>query len=214
MPTILCYGDSNTHGTPPLTELGHFARYEKAQRWPELLSLALCHGVDLVAEGLPGRTTVHDDPVEGGRRSGLDVLPAILLSHVPIDLMVLMLGTNDLKARFSVTSHEIARSVERLVLEARLTLPELDILVVSPAPVRERGVLGDVFQGAEEKQKDLDRHVHAAAVRQGCAFLAAGEYVTVSELDGVHWDTDAHATFADALAAAIRAHFPAFADAL
>jgi lysophospholipase L1-like esterase len=67
----------------------------------------------VISEGLPGRTTVHDDTVEGGKRSGVEVLPAILPSHAPVDLMLLMLGTNDLKPRFSVTAAEIARSLER-----------------------------------------------------------------------------------------------------
>jgi lysophospholipase L1-like esterase len=79
----------------------------------------------VISEGLPGRTTVHDDLVEGGKRSGLEVLPAILPSHAPLDLMLLMLGTNDLKPRFSVTAAEIARSIERLVVEARNIMPGL-----------------------------------------------------------------------------------------
>ena len=199
MPTILCFGDSNTHGTRPVTELGRFGRYPKGQRWPDILADRLGPEVEVISEGLPGRTTVHDDPVEGGKRSGLDVLPAILLSHVPVDLMILMLGTNDLKARFAVTAHEIARSVERLVTEARALAPEIDILIVAPAPVTEAGVLSDVFQGAVEKQKSLDRHLRAAAGRQGCAFMAAGDHIKASPIDGVHWTEDAHLAFAGAI---------------
>ena len=73
----------------------------------------------LVEEGHPGRTTVHDDPIEGEHRNGARILPALLESHRPIDLLAIHLGTNDLKHRFSVTAFEIARSLERLVLAAK-----------------------------------------------------------------------------------------------
>ena len=112
MAVILCYGDSNTHGTMPMRGAGVSERHPKMQRWPEVMARRLGPAHDVISEGLPGRTTVHDDPVEGGERSGIKVLPAILHSHKPIDLMVLMLGTNDLKPRFSVTAHETLGSDE------------------------------------------------------------------------------------------------------
>ncbi|AHM02517.1 lipolytic enzyme, G-D-S-L [Roseibacterium elongatum DSM 19469] len=125
MTTVLCYGDSNTHGTVPIEAIGQRRRYPRGTRWPDAMGAALGPRYEVLAEGLPGRTTVHDDPIEGGKRSGLEVLPAILLSHEPVDLLILMLGTNDLKPRFSVTSHEIARSIERLIVTARQILPDL-----------------------------------------------------------------------------------------
>lgn len=200
MPTILCYGDSNTHGTEPLTALGQFARYPKGTPWPDVLAARLGSDFDVISEGLPGRTTVHDDPVEGGKRSGLEVLPAILPSHAPIDLMLLMLGTNDLKPRFSVTAAEIARSVEGLILEARAMMPSLPILVISPVPVIEAGVLKDIFESAEKKQKNLPEFIEAAAGRQGCAFFDAGGHISVSPIDGVHWSAEAHTEFGKAIA--------------
>ncbi|MCU4654017.1 SGNH/GDSL hydrolase family protein [Roseibacterium sp. SDUM158016] len=203
MSTILCYGDSNTHGTLPLIELGQFARYPKGQRWPDVMAASLGPRFDVISEGLPGRTTVHDDLVEGGRRSGLEVLPAILGSHVPIDLMILMLGTNDLKPRFSVSAAEIARSLERLVTEARAIVNGLDILLVAPAPVLEAGVLRDIFEGAEAKQQALPRHIADAARRQGCGYFEAADHVTVSPVDGVHWEADGHRAFGQAIAQAV-----------
>jgi lysophospholipase L1-like esterase len=187
MRTILCYGDSNTHGTVPLTVLGQLARYPKGTPWPDVLATRLGPDYAVISEGLPGRTTVHDDKVEGGKRSGLEVLPAILPSHAPVDLMLLMLGTNDLKPRFSVTGPEIARSLERLVIEARRILPELDTMLIVPAPVAGAGVLKDVFEGAEAKQENLTSLIEAVAERQGCTMFDAGQHVTVSPIDGVHW---------------------------
>ncbi|MGP1356768.1 SGNH/GDSL hydrolase family protein [Roseicyclus sp.] len=207
MPTILCYGDSNTHGTAPLRELGRMDRFRKGARWPDVMAARLGDDFEVIAEGLPGRTTVHDDPVEGGRRSGIEVLPAVLMSHVPVDLMLLMLGTNDLKPRFSVTGADIARSLERLVLEARALVPGLDILLVSPAPVVEAGCLKDIFEGAEKKQERLPELILDVTLRQGCGYLDAGAHVTVSPIDGVHWTEDGHRTFGEAAARAVLAHF-------
>jgi lysophospholipase L1-like esterase len=207
MPTILCYGDSNTHGTMPLTVLGQFARYPRGTPWPDVMAAALGPEYCVISEGLPGRTTVHDDLVEGGKRSGLEVLPAILPSHAPVDLMLLMLGTNDLKPRFSVTAAEIARSIERLVVEARNIMPGLPILVISPAPVREAGVLKNIFEGAERKQENLSSFVAEAAARQGCRFFDAGRSVTVSAVDGVHWTPEGHSNFGAAISAEVSIFF-------
>ena len=155
MAVILCYGDSNTLGTKPVTQLGALERHDPGDRWPDVMATALGPDHVVLSEGLPGRTTVHDDLIEGGMRNGLTVLPAILHSHAPIDLMILMLGTNDLKNRFSVTAFEIARSLERLILATRAEAIVPDILLVAPVPVREAGVLADVFAGAETRQEGL-----------------------------------------------------------
>ncbi|EIE52230.1 GDSL family lipase [Salipiger aestuarii] len=203
MSAILCYGDSNTHGTLPMRVAGLSERLPKRDRWPEVAALALGPAHDVIAEGLPGRTTVHDDPVEGGCRNGLAVLPAILHSHKPLDLVVLMLGTNDLKPRFSVGAWDIARSVERLVICVRAEQVARDTLVVCPAPVRETGTLSEVFAGAEARQSGLEPHMRAMAARLGCAYVSAGDHLTVSPRDGVHWDADAHGRFGAAMARAI-----------
>lgn len=204
MAVILCYGDSNTHGTTPLETLGQFGRHRSGDRWPDVMAKALGPDHQVISEGLPGRTTVHDDVVEGGMRNGLTVLPAILQSHAPIDLMVLMLGTNDLKHRFSVTAFEISRSLERLILATRAEAVVKDILLVAPVPVREAGVLRDVFAGAEARQQGLSGFIAAAAERQGVGFFDAGDVVSVSEVDGVHWDAASHHRMGAAMADAVR----------
>ena len=200
MTVILCYGDSNTHGTSPLSAPGVDLRHPPGDRWPDVMAKALGSGHRVIDEGLPGRTTVHDDVVEGGMRNGAMVLPAILHSHKPIDLMILMLGTNDLKTRFSVSAWEIARSVERLALMARGEGVVRDILLVAPAPVRETGALAEVFAGAEARQDRLDEFIATAAERQGFGFARAGDHVRVSDQDGVHWAPEDHHRFGAALA--------------
>ena len=205
MAVILCYGDSNTHGTMPMTVPGQSVRHSPVDRWTDVMALALGPGHVVIPEGLPGRTTVHEDPVEGGARNGAAVLPAVLHSHKPIDLLVLMLGTNDLKPRFSVSAYEIARSVERLALLARAEAVVSDILIVSPAPVREAGCLSEVFAGAEARQAGLEVFLQAMAERYGFGFVAAGNTVAVSELDGVHWEAGQHRTFGAVMVDAVRA---------
>lgn len=213
MPVVLCYGDSNTHGTRPITRIGHLDRHDRADRWPDVMAAALGADVQVIAEGLPGRTTVHDDPVEGGARNGIAVLPAILHSHRPIDLMVVMLGTNDLKPRFSVTAWEIARSVERLCLAARAEGVVADLMILAPVPVIEVGTLDDAFAGAEARQDGLARHLADVADRIGAGFLDAGAFASVSPVDGVHWDAAAHHALGAAMARAVAARLsPPAAD--
>ncbi len=204
MSTILCYGDSNTHGTMPLRQVGVSERLPKGQRWPDVMAATLGSAHEVISEGLPGRTTVHDDPVEGFQRNGLTVLPAILHSHKPIDLTVLMLGTNDLKNRFSVTAYEIARSLERLIMTIQSEQVCRDILLVCPASVRETGTMTVVYEGAEKRQTGLGAFCADVAQRLGCGLVLADDHVTVSDIDGVHWTADAHKTFGIAMAQAVQ----------
>ncbi|MEM7461801.1 MAG: hydrolase, partial [Pseudomonadota bacterium] len=90
-------------------------RLEYERRWTGVAANLLGSGWRVVEEGLPGRTTVHDDPIEGRHKNGLSALPMVLESHRPIDMLVIMLGTNDLKTRFSLTAGDIACSEGKLV---------------------------------------------------------------------------------------------------
>ena len=101
MKNILCFGDSNTWGFIPESILEpQPRRHPHDVRWTGVLARELGSGFQIIAEGQNGRTTVHDDPFATARNGKL-VLPAILESHKPLDLVVLMIGTNDLKAVFS-----------------------------------------------------------------------------------------------------------------
>jgi lysophospholipase L1-like esterase len=126
--TILCYGDSNTWGCIPLTAAQPPRRYGPAQRWPGVLRRELGDGFGIVEEGLNGRTTVWDDPLEPSR-SGKELLVPCLLTHQPIELVIVMLGTNDLKGRFGVGARDIAAGagllLDATVADAR-SCPWLD----------------------------------------------------------------------------------------
>jgi lysophospholipase L1-like esterase len=209
--TILCYGDSNTHGTMPMPDLGAMGRFGRNVRWTGQLA-ALLPDWQVIEEGLPGRTTVHDDPIEGAHRNGLAVLPAILESHRPIDVVILMLGTNDLKQRFSVSALDIALSLEKLVLAIRGSGCGPDgaapgVILVAPPPILEVQDLGVMFAGGQAKSHDLGPRLAALARALEVPFVDAGSLIGVSEIDGIHYDEPAMAALAQAFAQAVTDHF-------
>ena len=205
--TVLCFGDSNTHGTIAMASLGDLGRFDRAERWPGVLQAGLGDGWHVIEEGHPGRTTVHDDPIEGAHKNGLAVLPALLQSHRPVDLVIVMLGTNDLKVRFPVTAFDIARSVIRLcdTIAASGVGPEEtapEILVVSPVPIEERGVLADLFAGGVETGRAL-----AGALQDQVAHRVfdAGSVAAVDPVDGVHLTAEAHLAIGQAITTEVKA---------
>ena len=115
MPTIVCYGDSNTWGAVPMPGRMLPERFAPQERWPGVLRETLGAGFTVIEEGLNGRTTCLDDPIEGLHKNGLKHLPVILESHAPIDLLIVMLGTNDLKYRLSMSPDDIADGAGLLV---------------------------------------------------------------------------------------------------
>jgi len=208
--TVLCFGDSNTHGTRPMDASGRLERFPEHERWPGILRQRLGAGWLVIEEGLPARTTVHDDPIEGAHKNGLAYLQPCLESHLPVDVVVLMLGTNDLKARFALTPADIAAGAELLLqrIGAAGAGPggaPPRILLMSPVPIEEAGVLAEIFAGGAAKGRALAPRYRALAARQGVAFLDAGEHATASPVDGVHFDADQHARLATAVEQAIRA---------
>jgi len=208
--TLLCFGDSNTHGTRPMADRDDRRRLGPAARWPGVCAARLAPAWRVVEEGLPGRTTVHADPIEGAHLNGLAGLPMALGSHAPIDLVVLMLGTNDLKARFAVPAEDVARGCERLVETVAASDAGSDrappaLLIVAPPPILEAGWLAPMFAGGAAKSRGLAPLYAALADRHGAGFLDAGTVVASSPLDGVHFDADAHRALGEAVAQAVGA---------
>jgi lysophospholipase L1-like esterase len=172
------------------------------------MAAALGPDWQVIEEGHPGRTTVHPDPIEGAHKNGLAVLPAILETHRPIDCVVLMLGTNDLKARFSVTPFDVAVAVERLLQtigqsEAGPDEAPPARLLISPPPVLETGWLTGMFLGAEAKSRALADHFAEVAARDGAGFLDAGLLIGPDPDEGVHLDAAAHEKLGLAVAEAL-----------
>jgi len=210
--TLLCYGDSNTHGTLPLPDLDTSRRMARADRWTTHLASALPDW-EVIPEGQPGRTTVHDDPIEGPHRNGFTVLPAILESHAPIDVVLLMLGTNDLKPRFAMGPQDIALSLVRLVQVIRASAAgpggaAPQVLLVAPPPIRETGCLAEIFAGGAEKSQALAPAIAEGAARLRVPFLDIAGVIKVSAVDGVHYQMADMPALATAIAASLTTHFP------
>lgn len=209
MKTVLCFGDSNTYGTPPMSGPDDWGRHDPPVRWPGVLRQDLGEGWHVVEEGLPGRTTLHDDPIEGAHKNGLKALPSILESHRPIDVLVVMLGTNDLKARFAVTPEDIAASVGVLIRTIQASPAGVDgkppaLLLVSPAAIVETGFLAGMFRGGAEKSRQLGRLYSGIAERLGVAFLDAEALIRVDPAEGIHLDADQHRILGRAVAERVR----------
>lgn len=206
--TLMTFGDSNTHGTPPILTRGDYHRFDPDQRWPTVAHATLGTGWALVEEGLPGRTTAHADPVMGAHMNGQTGLRIALESHGPIDVLTIMLGTNDLKAHFGLTPAGIAAGVAGLLAIAKSVEYQtrhggFDILLICPPPVLEQGPIADVFYGAATKSAELPALYAGLAAHWDCAFLDAGAHIGPSPTDGVHFEPEAHVTLGRAVAAAL-----------
>jgi lysophospholipase L1-like esterase len=206
MPTVVCYGDSNTHGADPVT----LARFPRDVRWPGVLAAELIGVAEVIEEGLNGRTTLWNDPFMAGRNGKPYLLPC-LRSHEPVDVLVLMLGTNDLKTIFGRQAHEIAAGVAALVEAAQVSGTGPDggaprVLVVAPpalGPVTERSEVWG-FGAARETSRQLPRLYRAVAELRGAAYLDASALVEGDPADGVHLNPNAHGILGRALATVIR----------
>jgi lysophospholipase L1-like esterase len=204
MKSILCYGDSNTWGTIPGTR---HDRLPFNVRWVGVLQNTLGGEYSIIEEGLSGRTTSRDDPFEDGR-NGLTYLMPCLRSHRPLDLVVLMVGTNDLKYRFAYTAHDIARGAAVLVgiIQQSQCGPgnqRLPVLLVCPPALGTMGAYTEEFLGGVEKSQRLADFYLQRARELGCEFLDAGSLISSSSMDGVHIDPAGHEKLGKAIASQI-----------
>jgi lysophospholipase L1-like esterase len=204
--TIVCFGDSNTHGADPVDGM----RLPRDVRWPGVMSTQLGDGFEVIEEALSGRTTVWDSPLAPGR-NGRDYLLPCLWSHEPVDLVIIMLGTNDLKAIHGVTANEIASGAGVLVDLARQSLAgpgdtPPGVILVAPVPLTEATDRSEVwgFGSARQESLRLAERFEIVAKGRGVPFFDAGSVAEVSPLDGVHLDADAHRALGTALAPVVR----------
>lgn len=203
---IVCYGDSNTHGYCAVTG----GRFDETQRWCCLLQERLGENYLVIEEGLSGRTTSFTDPIHEGL-NGLDYIYPCLMSHEPVDLLVIMLGTNDTKERFGSSAACIALGLKRLVAKAIATTDcwnggKPNILIVSPQNIDEKYIGSDVGatmgHGCAEKSAGLAEEFAKIAELMGCHFMDADAVITaaVNDIDYMHLSMEGHRQLADALA--------------
>ena len=204
MKTVLCYGDSNTWGYEPATG----SRYPEDVRWPGVLARELGDGFRVIEEALNGRTTVREDPVEE-HKNGKDYLRPCLESHAPLDLVIVALGINDLKARFFASASDAADGAGVLVGISQRSGAGPDggspaVVLVVPPPVGRLTELAQMFAGAEEKSKGFSHQYRRVAKKYGCVLLDAGEVVRASDRDGIHLEAEEHRKLGEAVAALVR----------
>ena len=209
---IVCFGDSNTFGycaDPSDTASGWPGRFGEDERWPCLLQKALGEEYLVLEEGLSGRTTVFSDPIREGV-DGLSYLFPCLVTHEPVSLLIIMLGTNDSKERFSASPYCISMGMDRLVKKALASecwAGEPRVLVVAPPPIDPRMTETDVAESmgaqAPAKSAALAEKYRASAQMNGWAFYdAAG--CEMNAVDYMHLTRKGHARLAKELAEQVR----------
>ena len=213
MKNILCFGDSNTYGFVP----GIGTRYDRGTRWTGRLAKALGSDYYVIEEGLNGRTNAFDDPVDfDDTKNGKKAFPTILNTHIPLDLVIIMLGSNDLKLRFNATAYDIAKCQARLGEMARRITGEknfdkkpAEILLVSPIHVGPgmKDTSPFRFEFGERSialSHELADCVADFAKQSGFHFFDAANAASPSPVDSLHMNEEGHAALAAALADKIR----------
>lgn len=207
MKTILCYGDSLTWGYNAEGPSRH--AYE--DRWPSVLQAELGAGALVIAEGLNGRTTAYDDHLADCDRNGARILPTILETHYPLDLVVIMLGANDMKPFICGHAYGARQGMERLVELVRthaygFDAPAPQVLMVSPPPACEtpNADFAEMFEGGVAESQKLAALYRTASEQLGCGFFDAGTVAKTTPLDGIHLDAENTRAIGKALAPVLR----------
>lgn len=205
--SVVCFGDSLTWGFNPADR----SRYGHDIRWTRLLQKDLGDGFYVIEEGINGRTTVFEDPVMGDK-NGLQHLAVVRKTHMPIDILVMMLGTNDLKARFAMNAETIAVAMGRLLAYAQRPTEDVEgrppkVLLMAPPPLGP--MEGTPFEAQFGRQSEAESHRLAGCYRDkaaeyGVAFFDTGSVISASSLDAIHFDAEPQARLAEAIAREVR----------
>ncbi len=203
---IVCFGDSNTYGYN--AEDG--SRFDS--RFPKILEKILHKNTventsyKVIEEGLCGRTFAFNDPLHDGL-CAIDYIQPCLESHSPIDLLIIMLGTNDTKQRFSATSRNIAMGARKLINKAKcldIYANSSNILLIAPPKIKEGYKTSEVFftmgDKCDEKSRDLIKELELIAGETNCHFLNSDEFLEMNNIDFMHLDEKNHKLMAEKLA--------------
>lgn len=197
---IVCFGDSNTWGYDAAVD----GRFSEDVRWPKQLARLMDDAYEIVEEGLSGRTSVCDDPLFEGL-NGLSYIAPCLMSHSPLEAVIIMLGTNDTKERFHLTSYNIAQGIVRLAMKAR-DLPvwhdqaSPKVLVVAPPTIGkgyEHSPVGAAMgHGCHEKSVALAEHL-STLLPDDIAFLNTQDVIEMNTIDYMHLTEEGHKLLAE-----------------
>lgn len=219
---VLCFGDSNTYGTiPHIKPTDNLAdRFDENTRWTALLSLQLGSEYHVIEEGLGGRTTMYDI----GREpfcyfcNGLNQIIPCVMTHVPLDLIIIMLGTNDLQSSVEITEKTLGDGIQRIIDELK-KFPICGrnnvlakILVISPVHIKKSKTRPEVyehfrFENGEKLSKLFAEVYKDVAEKNNCYFLDAALYAYPSDADGIHMTPEGHKKLAQAVSKEVREIF-------
>lgn len=210
MKKIVCFGDSNTWGY----NAADGSRFPVDIRWPRVMGSLLGDDFEIIEEGQNGRTICCEDPWEWGDKKGMDYIIPMVETHHPFDLLIIMLGSNDLKAKFHLPAGDIAGGLQNMLMRTISFLKvkckaSPKILVVAPPALKPgigEGVFKEFFEGdlSVAKSKDLAKWYKIVADQFEVEFLDASLYAEAGELDSLHLSEEGHKALASALAEKIR----------
>ncbi|MCV0429421.1 MAG: SGNH/GDSL hydrolase family protein [Roseibium sp.] len=205
--SVVCFGDSLTWGFNPVD----MSRYGHDVRWTRLLQKDLGSEFYVIEEGVNGRTTVFEDPVKGDK-NGLEHLFTVRKTHMPIDILIIMLGTNDLQERFAMNAETIAIAMGRLLYLATNPTEDVEgmapkVLLMSPPPLAD--LTGTPFElqfsgRSREESTKLAECYRRKAEEYGVAFFDTGSVISSSPVDAIHFDAAPQVDLARAVASEVR----------
>lgn len=193
---IMVFGDSLSWGYQPGSK---HLRFDAQTRWPGKLQVLLGDNYEIIEENLNSRGIENGDPRPGkeGRRA-LDYIEAALDSQDPLDKVIVLLGTNELKNEMNMSAEQVGESMEKLLTiiktrpsQFRGTTPE--VLLLSPPIINEDTEYcrtGDKYLGATEKSRELVSVYEKLATKLGIRFLSLNDITP--GVDGIHIDADQH----------------------
>ncbi len=219
MINILCYGDSNTWGNIAGSRNIKFMlakRFDKNTRWTGILQKKLGNEFNIIEAGLNGRNTSFDETrYKRPSRNGLSTLPLILEMNYPLDLVIIMLGTNDSIIDFKATPQQTTNAIQKMIrhiknchLGSEFTAP--NILLISPVPIQKIDSEDfNLFFDDESitNTKALAKCYAELAAKEGCDFLNGAEIADFRLDDGIHLDKKGHSDLANAIAVKIQSFF-------
>ncbi len=202
---IICFGDSNTWGYNPIDG----SRYDENTRWPMVLQRLLGDEYQIIEEGQNGRTIANADPWEWGCKCGMDYIVPMVDSHVPFDVLIIMLGSNDLKDKFNLPAADIAGSLQNMLMKTKSFLEykcgaDPKILIVAPPHI------GDDFANSPfapffnadkcvKNSKELAKWYKQVADRFECDFFDASSVCRAGDVDCLHLMEDGHKALAEGI---------------
>ncbi|MGK2896367.1 MAG: GDSL-type esterase/lipase family protein [Candidatus Saccharimonadales bacterium] len=207
--TVLCYGDSNTYGQKP----DKTGRYEVNIRWTGLLQQLLGDGYSVIEEGLGSRTTDLEYDKKPGRNGKTYLAPA-LHSHNPIDIVIIMLGTNDLKTQYGRSAQDVATALGGLVDDVRQygatkTGEEPKVILISPIEINDQAPrFAEFYTGYYDEEsmresKQLSEAINEVASQKGVEFLDAATVSRAGE-DGLHFEEASEQPLAELVSESVR----------